>query len=414
MKYHAPLLMVFCSVFTAHGFAAAMDQSGQSILPFLENGHYFEASISAADPEVSGRTLETRPDYVIPGVTDYSTDDIAQSFQYYSAALKLQLTPLLSFGILYDQPFGADIRYKVKENGSFSDPVISSEGTIANVDTENLAMLFGIQPTRNLSLFAGPVYETVKGEVSLRGLVYQDFNGYDAQFSKDSSPGWLAGFAWQIPDIALKAAVTYRSEIKHKLEATESIFGTPLLFTDESKTKITTPQSVNIDFQSGVAADTLLYSNIRWVNWKDFSIRPVQFGALSEMATTLISGGLYTGGFNLDDYNKDQWSATLGLARQWNRQWATAIDAGWDSGTGEPASILNPTKGYWSAGLSFQFNPEPSYFIAAGVKYYWLGDTESQDGTYYLPLPGAAEAARVGDFENNNAIGYGLKIGYHF
>jgi long-chain fatty acid transport protein len=30
--------------------------------------------------------------------------------------------------------------------------------------------------------------------------------------------GWLAGAAYQIPEIALKASATYRSKIKHQLK----------------------------------------------------------------------------------------------------------------------------------------------------------------------------------------------------
>ncbi|MDD2946829.1 MAG: transporter, partial [Acinetobacter sp.] len=165
---------------------------------------------------------------------------------------------------------------------------------------------------------------------------------------------------------------------------------------------------------TSIMSGTLLYSNIRWVNWKDFVIRPTQFGALSALATTTLSNGTYNEGFNLDDYQKDQWSVTLGIARQLSTKWSAAFDLGWDSGTGNPASILNPTKGYYSIGLGLQFNPEPNYFISGGVKYYWLGDATAQDGTYYLPLPGVSEAAQVGQFNNNHAIGYGLKIGYKF
>jgi opacity protein-like surface antigen len=53
-----------------------------------------------------------------------------------------------------------------------------------------------------------------------------------------------------------------------------------------------------------------------------------------------------------------------------------ATDVGWDSGTGDPASTLGPIKGSWSLGVGAQFNPAPNYFIAAGVKYYWLGDAK--------------------------------------
>jgi len=405
MKSYYPGLAILCSLISSHGIAAAMDQSGQSLLPFLEVGHYFEASITAADPEVSGRTLGTRSDLINSGVDDYSTDNISQSFQYYSAALKLQLKPQLSFGILYDQPFGSDLQYPVKRNASFSDPVLSQQGTQINVDSQNLSLILGYQSFKNFNLYAGPAFQTIKGHVSLRGLVYADFNGYNAIFKPDAAVGWLAGFAYQVPDMALKAALTYHSKIDHKINVSENVLGTPLLLVDESKTKISTPQSINLDFQTSITVSTLLYSNIRWVNWKDFVIRPVQFGALSQLATTTISSGTYTGGFNLDDYQKNQWSATVGAAKQWTPQWSGAFDLGWDSGTGDPASIFNPTKGYWGVGLALKYNPEPDYFISGGVKYFWLGDVTTQNGTYDLPLPVLSEASKVGEFSENHAIG---------
>lgn len=414
MKSYYPGLAILCSLISSHGIAAAIDQSGQSLLPFLEVGHYFEASITAADPEVSGRTLGTRSDLINSGVDDYSTDNISQSFQYYSAALKLQLKPQLSFGILYDQPFGSDLEYPVKRNASFSDPVLSQQGTQINVDSQNLSLILGYQPFKNFNLYAGPAFQTIKGHVSLRGLVYADFNGYNAIFKQDAAVGWLAGFAYQVPDMVLKAALTYHSKIDHKINVSENVLGTPLLLVDESKTKISTPQSINLDFQTSITVSTLLYSNIRWVNWKDFVIRPVQFGALSQLATTTMSSGTYTGGFNLDDYQKNQWSATVGVAKQWTPLWSGAFDLGWDSGTGDPASIFNPTKGYWGVGLALKYNPEPDYFISGGVKYFWLGDVTTQNGTYDLPLPVLSEASKVGEFRENHAIGYGLKIGYHF
>ena len=302
----------------------------------------------------------------------------------------------------------------MKRNASFSDPVLSQQGTQINVDSQNLSLILGYQSFKNFNLYAGPAFQTIKGHVSLRGLVYADFNGYNAIFKPDAAVGWLAGFAYQVPDMALKAALTYHSKIDHKINVSENVLGTPLLLVDESKTKISTPQSINLDFQTSITVSTLLYSNIRWVNWKDFVIRPVQFGALSQLATTTMSSGTYTGGFNLDDYQKNQWSATVGVAKQWTPLWSGAFDLGWDSGTGDPASIFNPTKGYWGVGLALKYNPEPDYFISGGVKYFWLGDVTTQNGTYDLPLPVLSEASKVGEFRENHAIGYGLKIGYHF
>ncbi len=223
-----------------------------------------------------------------------------------------------------------------------------------------------------------------------------------------------AGGSYQIPDYALKAAITYRSKIKYSFQVDEDIFGETLQLTESKKTKLETPQSINVDFQSGISDRTLAYLNLRWVNWKEFETRPTQFGALSEILLKEATNGEYTSGFKLDSYQKDQYSATIGIGHQISEKWSGSTDVSWDSGTGNPASTLGPIKGSWSLGLGLQFNPTSNYFIAGGVKYYWLGDARTEDGTYYLPIEGIKQIAEQAEFKNNHAIAYGLKIGYRF
>ena len=409
-----PILIGLCALFASTAnHAAALDQSGQSILAFLENGNYVEVSATAVDPDISGK-IRNRPE-LVNDPQNLNSGNMGNSFQYYAAALKLQLTDRISFGLLYDQPFGADITYPMQSNNTFSDNEFTQQGTSVNVDTESISMIFGVSPFSNFQLYGGAVYQSVKGDVALRGNSYSEaFNGYDAKFKQDHAVGWLAGLSYQIPDIALKAAVTYRSKIDHDMQVTETMFGQPLEVTTPSKTKISTPQSVSLDFQTGVYKDTLAYTNVRWVNWKDFHIRPTQFGAVTEYLTGLISEGTYTGGFDLDSYQKDQWMANVGIGHQFSEKWSASTEVSWDSGTGDPASTLNPTQGSWGLGVGVQFNPAPNYFIAGGIKYFWLGDVVAEDGTYYIPVAGIKPIAEQADFKDNSAIGYGLKIGYRF
>lgn len=326
---------------------------------------------------------------------------MASDYYFPAAALKLQLTDNFSFGLLYDQPFGADIEYNTP-NLNFTD---AFGGTSAEVTTENLTFLFGFQPNQNWNFYAGPVIQTAEGEVSLRGLAYGGptaFGSYDATMKKDTELGWIAGLAYQIPEIALKASLTYRSEVKHELQTTETVaYGTTNLaslpgFTPGSKTSVTTPQSVNLDFQTGVMADTVAFANVRWVNWEDVSIRPNYFGQAAD-ARGLV-------GANLVDYSDDQISATLGVGRKFNEKWAGNVSVGWDSGAGDPVTTLGPTEGYWNVGLGLQFSPATNYFIAGGVKYFMLGDATAK----------TAAVNNVGTFEDNDAWGYGLKMGYRF
>lgn len=467
--------MILATVPMTGAFAAALDRSGQSIAAFLQPGNYFEAGISVLDPDVSGKEAGTSE-------TRRNIEDMAGDYYFPSAALKFQPTEKFSVGILYDQPYGADAEYQgtnvftsnpgtdtilstgainnivraraiaalkaqgqpvndqtiafasqqVRDSAAFQqltgalaagNNFLGEGNTKVEVDTQNLSLVFGYQPTENWNIYGGGVYQTVKGNLSLRGQAYSLFNGYDATFKETSGTGWLAGLAFQIPDIALKASVTYRSEIDHDISASEdlSLLNFPLLTTvlgglgvspaqlatldDSGKTKITTPQSVNLDFQTGVMANTVAFANVRWVDWSNFSIRPYQFGNVSEAVGPLI-GRL--DGFNLVEYEDDQISATVGVGRKFNDLWAGNVSVGWDSGAGNPVSTLGPTEGYWNVGLGLQYSPTPATFIAGGVKYFMLGDAKAQTGAQ------AGSPEYVAEFEDNDAWAYGLKIGYRF
>ena len=419
---HLSTAMILATLPATGVFAAALDRSGQSMSAFFQPGNYFEAGLSVLDPTVKGKVREgftpsAAPPSVI-GLQNTNLSDMAGDYMFYNAALKLQLTDQVSFGFIYDQPFGADASYSVADTGS---AVAGGQGlfhngtsaTAVEVDTQNLSFIFGFQPNKNFNFYAGPVYQTIKGNVQLRGLGYGGsgtFGSYNADIKETGDLGWLAGAAYQIPDIALKASVTYRSEIDHSTHLNET-FNAPSLFAGlnavpSKETTITTPQSVNLDLQSGIMADTVAFANIRWVNWKDFSIHPDKFTTASKHPAVQASTGKPE--FALVAYTDDQWSVNAGVGRKVTDKWAGNVSVGWDSGAGNPVSTLGPTEGYWNLGVGVQYSPTPATFIAGGVKYFWLGDAKAQAASQF-DTPNY-----VAEFEDNNAIAYGLKLGYRF
>ena len=378
---------------SASVFAAGLDRSGQSISAFLQQGNYAEAGISVLDPTVKGKDNSGN-----------KVEDMGDDYYFPSAAIKVQATDKISLGLLYDQPYGADATYQV-DGSSFSN---GSEGTSVEVRTNNLTALIGYQPNENWNFYAGPVWQTVEADIKLRGATYSLLSGYNIKVDQEEAYGWLAGFAYQIPEIALKASVTYRSEIKHEAKSHETsmlpaIAQSPNyanILTPQQKyvfsqlgevnstVNATTPQSVNVDLQTGVAPNTLAFANLRWVHWDQFAVSPA---LLKIMGQDLIN------------YSDDQYSATVGLGHKFNNKWSGTAAVGYDSGAGNPVTTLGPTEGYWSVGLGGQYSPAENYFIQAGVKYFWLGDAQAQTGGIVK-----------GSFEDNHAIGYGMKIGYRF
>lgn len=486
---HLSTAMILSTLPATGVFAAALDRSGQSMSAFLQPGNYFEAGITALDPDVSGKEAGS-------SATRRDIADMGEDYYFPNAALKLQINDKFSFGLLYDQPFGADAEYKGQNvfvsdssntilapaalavirqqtitngiNTQVTDAaqklldsgalpganidqakaaiqantaamqqitegvtkavdaginningLLGKGGTKVEVDTQNLAMVFGFQPNKNWNLYAGGVYQTIKGNISLRGQAYSIYNGYDADIKETGGVGWLAGFAYQIPEIALKASLTYRSEVDHDVNIRENLPTLPALSllgqaaageaikNSSADTTITTPQSVNFDFQTGIMADTVAFANVRWVNWKDFSVQPYKFGQLSKVVGQLPIVNR-PNGFDLVSYADDQWTVTTGVGRKLNDKWAGNVSVGWDSGAGDPITTLGPTEGYWNVGLGLQYSPTPQTFIAGGVKYFWLGDAKAQTGAQ------AGSDQYLAEFSDNNAIAYGLKLGYKF
>ena len=362
--------------------AGGLDRSGQSISAFLQPGNYAEAGITVLDAEVKSNEL--------------NVDDMAKSYYFPSAAVKVQATDKISLGLIYDQPYGAEAEYdaasQVFGNGA--------QGTSVDVKTESLTALIGYQPNENWNFYAGPVWQTVEANIKLRGAAYggnAKLGTYNIEMEREEAFGWLAGFAYSIPEIALKAAITYRSEIEHNTKSNETtLLPYPSLSALTSSVDATTPQSVNLDFQTGIAKDTLAFANVRWVHWSQFAVKPTLLGNVSSIPAPHVRQ-------NLIDYSDDQWSANVGVGHKFNSKWSGSASVGYDSGAGNPVTTLGPVEGYWNVGLGGQYSPAENYFIQAGVKYFWLGDATAQTG-----------GNPVGEFEDNHALGYGLKIGYRF
>lgn len=385
--------------------AAGLDRSGQDITAFLQDGLYAEASYTYLDADVTGTDA-----------SGHSIDDIAESYDFFRYGVKADINDTFSVGVLYDEPFGASADYRGNNNFVDQNPNSprNGEGTNVEVRTESITGIVGAKlgANKNFQLYGGPVAQRVQADVKLRGLSYGPANGYTTHVSADQDYGWLAGVAYSKPEIALKAALTYRSEIEHNSQASESyplatkiggsippVAGGPFAFPTNrsSDIEITTPKSVNFDFQTGINPTTLATAKVRWVPWSDFAIVPSLYNEVSTANPAYRPDGL-----PLVSYDKDQWVVELGLAKRLTPALAVTGNIGWDSGAGDPVTSLGPIEGYYSAGLGAKYNVTENWAISAGGKYLWFGDAQGQ-----IPSKNI-----VGDFEDNEGYALGLKLSY--
>lgn len=262
--------------------------------------------------------------------------------------------------------------------------------TNVSISSQNFTGLLGVKlgEKKNIQIYGGPTIQRLEGDVHLRGNAYKTASGYDANITRDTAYGWMAGIAYLKPEIALKAALTYRSEIDHDVNMTENLPALGAAGVGTNEITITTPKSVNLDFQTGLNPTTLLTAKARWVPWSDFAIKPKIYGSAS--------------GLNLVSYDDDAWTAEVGLGKKLSPQLAISGTVGYDSGAGNPITSLGPVEGNWNVGLGAKYNLTPEWAISGGVKYLMFGDAKAK-------LP---DGSIVGDFQDNDGWVYGVRLSY--
>ena len=339
----------------------------------FESGNYFELSFGSVQPDVSG--TQQIP-LVVPA--GGNSGDMAGDYTTISGALKYQLNDQWALGIVVDQPIGADVNYA---NGAYVYGL--GAGSQAQIDALGVTVLAHYRFSDRVSVYGGVKAEAVEGTVSL-------FNGYSMTTDRALDYGFVVGAAYEIPDIALRVALTYTSDITHQFQAQE-VVPAPGPGAISTTFESTVPQSLALDFQSGIAKDTLLFGSIKWRDWSEFDITPVGFS-------------LASGGSSLVSYDTDSITYTLGVGRRFSEQWSGAVFMSHEPSAGGFSGNLGPTDGYTSIGLGATYTQD-NMKITGGITYARIGDAVTE-----APVPGVT----LGSFTDNTLIGVGIKVGYSF
>ncbi|SDI21907.1 OmpP1/FadL family transporter [Aliiruegeria lutimaris] len=388
-----PALCLVASCGTA--LAGGLDRTGQPIGILFEqggdSGGYLQLDVFRANPDVTG-TGAGIAGFVAPGG---SYANVAEMFYGVGGALKLRINDQLSAAFIAEQPYGSDLLYP----GSGLDTELG--GTLAWAHTASLTALLRYRINENWSLHGGLRYQEIKGDIRLSGWAYgapkalglPSANGYKVSLAKDGAWGYVLGASYEIPEIAFRATLTYNSEITHEMDTVESGNPSPA-FDGRSVTEVKTPRSVNLDLQTGIASDTLLYGSIRWAEWSAFRIDPVGF------VHPVEEGGGGVGLVELDDTV----TYTIGLARRFSEDWSGSAEVFYEPRQDGVVAPLFPSVGFWGAGLGLRRDWE-NFSLSLGARYTRLGDGRVET----LPA-GTARA----NFEENDILSLGLRVGYKF
>ncbi|MHA6347055.1 outer membrane protein transport protein [Roseivivax sp. CAU 1761] len=407
---------VALSLAATAGQAAGIDRSYQSILPIFAPDDSGSVAMGLVMPSVTGEDN---------GGTDY---DVGENYTVTTMSYTNAVGPRFNYSVIFDQPYGVDVSYD-------ADPATSLlGGTGAALDAEAATVLGRYKISDRFSVFAGIKAERVSARVNLNGLAYQGAistaavargagvdagtlgaalrgdpaavaalggpatvgalgaqvgaqsaafaagDGYQFDMKRDTKPGYVLGAAYEIPDIALRVSGAYSFEIEHDGEIRERLFGG----TFDSDIEYVTPASFNLDFQTGIAADTLLLASYRWTDFSAVDVIP-----------TVLNSDLV----NLEDGHR----YSLGLGRRFSEDLAGSVTFIYEPSNDDGlVSPLAPTDGLFGVTLGSQYNHGPVTF-SGGVNYSWLGDADI----------GVANT-QVASFEDNHVWGVGFRAEMSF
>ncbi|MEL7257704.1 MAG: outer membrane protein transport protein [Pseudomonadota bacterium] len=333
---------------TTSAFAGQIERDGDRTQILFEDGkNYVEVTASTVHLNVSGT------------LGPLGSGNIQESYQQFSFGYKHQLNEKLAFAVVLNSPVGADVFYN---------PGIAPypfAGSTATVDSRALTGLAKYQVMDRVSIYGGLRVQALKGSVFLPPL-----GNYALSVEEDYKLGYVLGAAYEIPDIALRVAATYESKIEHD-------------FRDNAGTEfdVEIPQAVTLNFQSGVAANTLVFGSIRWREWTEFNITPPEIGAPIAFGTS------------------DIWTYELGVGRRFNENWSAAATLGYEQDNNDIVGNLQGTDGYVSYGLAVKYETE-TWELTTGIRYFDIGSTNT---------------TTIGaNFADNDAIAVGMKLGLRF
>lgn len=354
--------------------AGALDRTLQPVGVIFEDGNYAELSYGFTSPDVSG---------TIPGL-GIGSGNVGVDYSTVTLSFKYDLGERLSVGVVLDQPFGADVNYDEADLGY---PIGGSEATF---DSTSLTVLGRYKLNDSFSVHTGARFVTIDADLFV--AVPSQGYGYDADFDEDSDTAYVLGAAYERPDIALRVALTYSSETSYSNASSyeSTLGGVP--GSGGGPVEYTLPQSVNLDLRTGIAANTLLFGQVRWADWSETEINVPDY-----LFNPVVS------------YEEDVLTYTLGVGRQFTDRISGAASVTYESQTSDdfdPAdpesgvSNLSPTDGQLGLQLAGTYLVGNGVELSGGVRYTRLGDATTR--TF-----GA-------EFEGNDAVSVGLRVGYRF
>ncbi len=309
-----------------------------------------------------------------------STGNVLGSYVIPNFAMKLQATDSVACAGTYTTPFGADSDYTGTTFGFDSDSNIT---TMQSFSAHELGL------TCSYGMDVGKGRVSLIGGVFMQHLDYEQFVGGGLALFElsDTGYGFRVGGAYEIPEIALRAQLMYRSAVDVSADGTFGIIGGPIL-NPGAVGFAKFPQSVELKVQSGIAPGWLVYGAVTWTDWSVFDVLTYQASVPGLDRT-------------LNFFWEDGWTVNLGIAHQFNEEVAGTVSVTWDKGVGTGHDLQGSDRWTLAAGGSYKPNDMVEFRAGLGVTFF--GATSQDFTSNFLGTPIAAPGFKTA--EAGNAIG---------
>lgn len=356
---------------TSMASAGGIDRGGNDYSVLFEHGNFAQLSFSSVSPTVSG-------DYIAL-LGGGSTGDMANDYVTAGIALKYQLNDQIAIAFFLNQPYGADAEYS---SGFYT-------GLQAKWTSTATSLVAKYNATPAVSVYGGVRYVQSSATINIPPLLMSSgattnasYN-YSASTNTDSQMSYILGAAYEKPEIALRVALTYESGFTHSFQSSET-FPAGALSNFAGTTTIQMPSALTLDFQTGVAANTLVFGSIRYSDWSVWDVTPPGYYGVASDSITSIDNPVTT--------------YKIGIGRKINDEFSVFARLGYEKANGGVASRLAPTDGMKSIGVGGSYTVG-NVKITGGLEYAMLGDAVDGSGT---------------SFTGSNALGVGINVGVNF
>lgn len=329
--------------------AEGLERSNFSSFFLFEEGNYAEFALGAVRPDLPA-TLPSATASAIVGaaVPDIPFDNVAKEFNVVNFAIKTQLSDQFSLGLSYTSQGNGSLIDWQTDLGAGAVTLVG-----ADVSLSTLSLVGKYNLNENFSLIGG-----LKRVASNDPTVTVPIGVTPTTFTHTGTDGVGAifGVGYERPEIAMRIALTYETAIDLEFPVT-SIGG------GASGGAITTASigdALNLQFQTGIAQNTLLFGNLRYSMWENNQV--------------FLAG-------DPDPLTKfeDGYSISLGVARRLNDQWAVSASFFFDPGDGEGASELSPQGSNRALTLGVRHTLASGANIDLGATYSLRGDAVTEN-----------------------------------